>query len=422
MKLIKNEKDFYSWIVNADPDYDDNNFRRNEYRLEGASLYIEDFHLDEEDLDNKSFISTTFVNCTFKSCIFNSAIFQSCNFYNCEFLVCSFNSSKIFESDLHNCEFKWCEISDLELVDINIESTIFIDCNEIIGLKIRGYDKRTVTFESCDLLYLDIYPSKKDSSDEYLFSNCIIKESNFNRLNFTKSSFTDCSLSLNQFSFCELSRSTIDESNDTPGNEFSMIDFRTILNSAPLDKVVLDNIFGIHNAEIKDYLIDLTAKIEFQSIFISYSFKDKSFAKTINEHLMKRGILTFLWENDAPGGKTLDEIMSSNVREKDRVLFIASKSSLVSKACHFELSEGRKKQELIWDDVLFPIHIDNFLFEIEKNKIRPIDKQNEYWQNIVELKKLNSLDFSQYIKLEGKENREFERSIFRLIKGLRKEH
>jgi hypothetical protein len=130
--------------------------------------------------------------------------------------------------------------------------------------------------------------------------------------------------------------------------------------------------------------------------------------------------MTFLWEYDSPGGKSLKNIMSSNIKNKDRVLFIASENSIKSKACQFELSKGREKQEITWNDVFFPIHIDNFLFDLEKEKIRPIESQGEYWKNIQELRKLNSLDFSNFTDAKIIDEHKFEKLIYRLIKGLRK--
>ena len=415
LKKIKNKEEFHEWIV----DTTNISFERNEYFVDTEDLYIEDFYLDEENIDNKSFRSTTFERCTFKSCIFNSVIFQSCTFISCTFLASEFYWSKFLESDLFACEFKFCTIADLELADVDIKNTEFNDCNEILDLRIRGMDTRIITFNSSYIHHMSIEPIKK-SEDEFNFINCLIKESSFDRLNLVQSVFEDCSLSLNQFSSCEFSDKTFSNENNTPGNEFNMLDIRTILNSQPIDKKILENIFGINNADIKDYLIDLTSKIDFQSIFISYSFEDKVFANTINNFLTKRGILTFLWENDSPAGKSLNSIMTSNIREKDRVLFIASKDSIKSKACQFELTSGRQKQEITWENVLFPIHIDNFLFEIEKTQIRPIEKQNEYWKNIEELKKLNSLDFSNFVNTEKIDEHKFEKLIYRLIKGLRK--
>jgi hypothetical protein len=70
---------------------------------------------------------------------------------------------------------------------------------------------------------------------------------------------------------------------------------------------------------------------------------------------------------------------------------------LKSKACQFELYEGRKKQKATWENIFSPIHIDDFLFLVKKNQIRPIHKADEFWENIEELRRrINSKDFSEY--------------------------
>jgi hypothetical protein len=270
------------------------------------------------------------------------------------------------------------------------------------------------------ILTVNVEPIEKDYTEIVNFTECIIQQSSFDRIDLSKSKFLKCNLSLNQFSDCIFSRETLIDLNETPGKEFNSIDLRTILNSENQPSLVLENIFGIRNSDIKEYVHGLTSKVEFQSIFISYSFKNKYFAKRINDELFKKGIITFLWEKDSPGGKTLKEIMTKGVSEKDRVLFIASEDSLKSAACQFELTEGRRKQEKIWEDVFVPIHIDNYLFKIKKENIRPIEVQEEYWKNVSELRNLNSLDLSQFINSRNYDKNAFDNQIFRLIKGLRK--
>ena len=47
--------------------------------------------------------------------------------------------------------------------------------------------------------------------------------------------------------------------------------------------------------------------------------------------------------------------------------------------------------------------------------------QNEYWRNIEELKRLNSLDFGDCFNEDGSVTEVYENKLFKLIKGLRKE-
>lgn len=157
----------------------------------------------------------------------------------------------------------------------------------------------------------------------------------------------------------------------------------------------------------------------YSSLFISYSFKDKTFVTKLNEILCDNGVKTFLWEKDAPYGESLKEIMFENVQKYDRVLFVASENSLKSNACHYELTQAREKQDKLWKTVLFPIHIDNFLFDLRKETIRPVEKTEEYWMNICELRRINSLDFSE--TTAHLENERFIEKIKVLLDNLRKD-
>ena len=420
MAEIKTQKDFLKWINPPSESLSKDYYFKTNYSVGQDMLYLRDLTLNSLDLKDRHFESTEFLDCIFENCEFTHSFIVSCTLKNCTFKNCTFTWSKFLESDLINTTFNNCVIAELELCDIVIEDSSFINCREIFDLTIRGNWKRSLSFQNCYVAYLDIEPIKNEHSERFEFIDCIINYSSFDRIDFTKSKFINCSLSVNQFSSCLLSGSTLVENNNTPGSEYNLIDFRTILNSENQSEVVLEKIFGIHNSDIKEYVYGLTSKIEFQSIFISYSFKDKVFAKRINEELIRKGIMTFLWEKDSPGGKTLKDIMSSNINAKDRILFIASKDSLKSTACQFELSEGRKKQNVTWENVLFPIHIDNYLFDLKKEQIRPVKVQDEYWENICELRNLNSLDFSGFNKVGFSNIRDYENLIYRLIKGLRK--
>ncbi|MBI9069640.1 MAG: toll/interleukin-1 receptor domain-containing protein [Salinivirgaceae bacterium] len=422
MNKITNIEEFTGWLfeTNADSKLDEYCYAKSNYSVGNDMLEISDLKIDEEDIDSKHFQSTKFINCNFKNTNFKSSIFGDCEFVNCYFIGCEFTWVKSFNIELKDCKLDYCSIAGLELNDSYSYNTVFENCNEIADLIIRGFGDRDLRFSSCNLLGLQVEPIQKQHIDRLLFEDCIIKEASFNRIDFLNSEIRDCSLSLNKFSSCTLTKETLAGVNSAPGDEFNMIDIRTILNSSPLDNNDLESLFGIHNSEIKEYLHDLTSEIKFQSVFISYSFEDKEFASAINDTLQKKGVFTFLWEKNSIGGEPLDYIMKSGINAKDRVLFIASENSIKSKACQFELTQGQKKQELIWKDVLFPIHVDDFLFKVAKEQIRPVEKQDEYWSNISELKKLNSLDFSEFYDEAKRDNHEFEKIIFRLLKGLRK--
>jgi uncharacterized protein YjbI with pentapeptide repeats len=422
LTYLNTQKEFVAWINEVDEEFEEKRLQRNSYRFSGGDmLRLNSVSLQNLSIRDKDFECTEFKECLFENCNFLFSHFSSCTLIGCDFVNCTFTWSKFLDVDLIECSFEDCTILGLELSDAILKNTTFLGCSEVLDLSIRGKRDREVLFQKCYLHHMDVEPNGNDDIDILDFSDCFITESSFDRVDFSQSTITDCSLSLNQFSSCTFEFNTLQNGNQTPGNEYNLIDIRTILNSSELDNVVLEELFGIHNPQVKDYFVELTSKLEFQSIFISYSFADKRFANKINNELNKRGILTFLWEKDSPGGKPLKEIMSKGVDSKDRVLFIASENSLKSEACQFELSEGRRKQEKSWETVLFPIHIDDFLFNVNQEQIRPIEKKEEYWKNIEELRRINSISFTNFSNINNVDDRAFNKVLMRLITGLRKE-
>lgn len=370
------------------------------------------------------FKDCTFRNCTFEGisgffCIFSDCEFVKCNFFNSifthldeywtdlKFDKCYFNNVKLEEGAFFNIEFLNCEIKSLSLLGlIPFYIVSFKNCHlESSQFQSVSYyqDDTEIDFEVPDLII--------DSSvlDLCSFNNVDLINSYFISVDLFKTTFSNTRINKNTFSEFE--------KNDRPCN--ASIDFQSILKSDDIDKKALEKYFNIYTQDLKKTIQQISQKADFKSIFISYSLKDKDFANTLNNNLIRKGIKTFLWENDAQGGARLNDIMAKNIEKYDKILFIASCSSIKSKTCHFELSQGRKKQEETWEEVFIPIHIDNYLFEVKKENIRPIDKADEYWLNIEELLKINSIDFNKFNKSDSF-TFDMETEINKIIVTLRK--
>ncbi len=124
-----------------------------------------------------------------------------------------------------------------------------------------------------------------------------------------------------------------------------------------------------------------------------------------------------MWEKDAPAGKPLEEIMTSGITAHDKLLFIASEHSIKSKACQFELTTARKKQEQSWENVFFPLKIDDYIFKVKKSQIRPSELADEYWKNIEEIKSVNMIDFSEF-KDQDFDKKGFNELFRKIVEGL----
>ena len=375
------------------------------------------------EFEGINFSNLGFEDCRFRKCTFKNTNGFFLNFYNCEFEHTSFINFELIHTFSINLLFKNCSFRSFDLEESDLINAQFVDCGDIKKINF-GCDVENVTFLNCNLMDGMIGgPSNFDNNEEvidYHFDKCKFEFFTFINSYLNNSHFISCNYYQVNFNNCELSNKTFNSNKLQSDKGFCNIDLQTIIQSETLNYKILSNIFGITTADIQKTIRENIIRSEYHSVFISYSIKDEWFALSLNNILHKNGIKTFLWSKDAPGGKFLHSIMRTNIRKFDKVLFIASENSIKSKACQFELSEGRKKQEKLWKEIYFPIHIDNYIFELEKENIRPVEFQDEYWKNISEILLVNSLDFSHFNQSNIKTNN-FEKAIIKIIETLKKQ-
>lgn len=376
------------------------------------------------DLTGVLFWMCSFENCVFQKCTLERTVFRKCHFDKVQFYNCksrfylNISESYVYETIFKACSFEGIEISGTDNYDVE-----FCDCSLSMGRFQANFTHRYnlavtpeeyLTDEDRDLL------ESEEVYDDLIFHRCFIDFMDFRMIEFIDVRFSCCEIVKCAFSNCKLYDYTIDQSNNKKGSGTNNIDISTLVRSDTLSKETLENVFTI-GVRIQSNLKDSMRKKIFSSVFISYSLEDSWFANKINSYLKSKGVTTFLWEKDAVGGTALKSLMKSNIEANDRLLFIASKSSLKSEACHFELTEGRSKQDRLWKTILFPIHIDSFLFDIEFDQIRPRQKRDEYWENIHELREINSLDFSKTFSKNSIKQTQFGQNMELLIESLRME-
>lgn len=360
------------------------------------------------------FKSCKFVHCTFEDVWGFFLYFKKCEFTDCEFknsrfshgqfgwtelsfYNCKFRNVQIDEGDMDNTIFEKCDFHKFELAE-DLFNVHFVSCE----------------FEASMFRSFRYYPPGteiEEDTKDVTFDSCRIMDCYFNTVDLRNTSIIDSTLYFSVFQDCTLNDETIEIRDIEIRPVYASMDFQTILKSDLNNPEILKAYFNIHAFDYKEKIAQISSQTDYKKIFISYSFKDRAFAAALDDTLRNFGIKTFLWEKDAPGGQYLEDIMTKNVWEHEILLFIASEHSLKSKACQFELSTARQKQEELWKNIFFPIHIDPYLFEVKQNQIRPIEKSPEYWNNIQELKRVNSLDFSQAAKLYLKDRKSFDKFI-----------
>lgn len=372
------------------------------------------------------FRSVKFINCEF----YGVWGFY-CNFFNCVFTKCRLINSRFthFEFGWFGVQFQDSFVRNVEFDEGSVATMLFLSStiasSNFSGLfhseNIRFYD---CTVEDTNFLATTYYEEEEEikRDDEYLdlfFEDCQLNNTTFQEINFKNSRLVNTVLFKSAFIDCVLDSDCFTIDKELPYKSFASIDFQTILKSEELNEDILLNYFKINNkTNIKKSISRMTNEVKFSTVFISYSFKDSLIAERINSSLNKEGIRTFLWKNDAPGGKPLEEIMTSGISSHDKLLFIASENSIKSKACQFELTTARKKQEQSWQNVFFPITIDDFIFKVQKSQIRPLEYVEDYWKNIEEIRNVNMLDFKEFTN-EVYDDDLFGASLKKIVEGLR---
>jgi uncharacterized protein YjbI with pentapeptide repeats len=331
--------------------------------------------------------------------------FKDCRFINCQFDGCSFYGAELDSCEFDNCSFQDVTVMNCALInctfDKSFSNTLYFGMTTLENVKFNEVFFQYIIFSDCSLEIVSftdgqIHVGKFETGDftydgksKIIFKDISLGDVVFSGLDLTNSNFHN-SGSGTCFFNCTLARDTF-KNNEV--KSMSSIDFPTLLKSEDLSEETLMNVFGINDKNVKRIISQLTIEPKFHSVFISYSFKDAKVGKELKRLLTKNGIKTFLWENDAPGGKKLKRIMIDEIHAHDKFLFIASENSLKSEACHYEISEARIKYIKSWLNLFVPIHIDSYLFDVRKEDI-PSKLSKRYWQNIKELRETNSLDFT----------------------------
>jgi uncharacterized protein YjbI with pentapeptide repeats len=424
---LRNQKDFFKKfeiyehdVNNFESKYVNHTLFNGEYESSDSVVVIKNYTFINKKLRNLKFGFLEFNNCKFLNCEISNLTCMGTSFVNCVFSNSKLSKFELFECEIVNCQIDQCMCSYLVFSDTALIVLSFTNCAEILELYIAGSFCDNVQFEKSHISHTRFEPVVTGTMGKiYTFLECDIYNCYFRSNDLINSRFDKCNFKTSIFVNSILATETISYNNKTENSSYSSIDLHTINKSELINENVLKNIFGITEPDIKNFSYGLTNNVLLQTVFISYSFIDRRFAHLLNDSLKTKGVITFLWEKDAPGGRPLRKIMKDNVKKFERVLFISSVNSIKSKACQFELTQGRIKQDYNWTDVLFPIHIDNFLFEVEEEDIKPKEIQQEYWKNITELKDINSLDFTQF-NTNSFDKIEFEKMVRRLIKDLKR--
>ena len=112
------------------------------------------------------------------------------------------------------------------------------------------------------------------------------------------------------------------------------------------------------------YMRSLVSKaIDFYSCFISYSSQDDAFALRLYADLQAKNVRCWKFDENAKWGEPLWGEIDTAIRHYDKLVVICSKHSLESQPVIREIERALQKEDREHRNVLFPIRIDDYLFD-----------------------------------------------------------
>jgi uncharacterized protein YjbI with pentapeptide repeats len=103
--------------------------------------------------------------------------------------------------------------------------------------------------------------------------------------------------------------------------------------------------------------------IQFYSCFISHSSKDQRFCNRLYADLRANAVRTWYFPKDAKWGESVWGEIDRSIKFYDKLVVVCSKNSLQSGPVLREIERSLNREDQEGKNILFPIRIDNYLFE-----------------------------------------------------------
>lgn len=286
---------------------------------------------------------------------------------------------------------------------------------------LRGVDLKDAILDEANLSYVDLDGANLAQAILY---RATLKNSTLRNADLTWATLVDVDLSVADLSGTILHRAIFGRTGLGELDLSCAVGLETITHVAAssigvdtlyLSKGALPEVFlrgvGLPETFIQYLPSLLNQPIQFYSVFISYSHKDKAFAKRLYDALQGRGIRCWLDEHQLLPGDKIAQGIDQGIRLWDKVLLCCSKDSLNSWWVKNEVELAIQKEQRLYDKEtgrevlsLIPLNLDGYMF-------------NEEWRS--EWKgQITSRVAPDFTNWEY-DNPKFEEQLERVVKALR---
>lgn len=321
------------------------------------------------------------------------------------------------EITLTGADFSWVKLIRAKLDGMNLSNMKLYWANlsqsNLSGAKLIGADLSGVNFNLANLNGTDLsgtnlnFASFRDCNlCEAKLRGADITHSDLRVENLNEADLGDSIAGYTLFGDIDLSSVKGLETINHIGPSILGID--TIYKSkGKIPKVFLQGCGVPWNRAIEDLLVD--TKNEYYRCFISYSNVDYDFANKLRDDLYSKNISSWFWPENAEMGIDNWDSIDRAINQNDKVILICSEASLNSNPVDREMERALQKEDTLRkrtgkkQDVLFPIRIDDYVFDKWEHPRRP------------DVLRKNVGDFTDW-----KNNDKYSRSLKKLVKALKK--
>jgi hypothetical protein len=262
-------------------------------------------------------------------------------------------------TDLQGMNFVGADLSEADLSGANLIS-MFLDEANLSGANLNGADLCGAYLIRADLQRANLNWANLNKAD---LSEANLNLANLNIANLRETNLSKTNLSgaiVGYTAFVNVDLSEVIGLETVTHYGPSSIGIDTIYKS----KGKIPHIF-LRGAGVPEFFIENMAGlvgtgIEFYSLFISYSSKDKEFAERLHADLQDKGVRCWKDDHDMRGGRKLQEQIDEAIRLHDKLLLILSTNSMESEWVKTEISKAHKREIKEGKRILFPIRLCSF--------------------------------------------------------------
>jgi uncharacterized protein YjbI with pentapeptide repeats len=242
--------------------------------------------------------------------------------------------------DLKGALLRGCDLRELQLTIAELD---FADLSQadLSGAELELASARGACFRGADLMRTH-------------FRSCDVSEADFSDARMADTIVSDVDLSL------AIGLEDVDHRSPSLIAVDTLIKSRGDLPKAFLQGAGFPDSF-ISN--LKTLIGAMDDPSQFHSCFISYSVTDQSFCDKVYEELRTNHLRVWRFAEDATWGKPIWREIDIGITTYDRVIVICSKNSLQSGPVLREIERALQREDREGKNVLFPIRIDNYLFD-----------------------------------------------------------